>query len=71
MRRHTRTAGYLFSTVLAIATPATADSDAGGNMAATNVLLSRSGDGSFPANPTAFAGGTKPGEWRRRRSTTS
>src|SRR5687767_14244689 len=34
-----------------------AASNAVGNAAATNVLSARSGDGSFPAAPVAFAGG--------------
>ena len=41
-----------------------ADSDAVGQAAATNVLLSRNGDGSFPSPVTPFIGGTAPGEWR-------
>ena len=39
------------------------DSDDVGNAAAANVLAARSGDGSFPASPTPFTGGTGPGQW--------
>jgi hypothetical protein len=46
-------------------------SDAVGQAAATNVLLSRNGDGSFPSSPTPFAGGTAPGEWRPNPGTVS
>jgi len=35
-----------------------------GQQAAANILNLRSGDGSFPANPEVFTGGTAPGEWR-------
>jgi hypothetical protein len=42
-----------------------ADSDAVGNMAASNVLMARSGDGSFPTGPiTPFPGADGPGQWR-------
>src|SRR6201998_1112158 len=35
-----------------------------GQQAAANILNLRAGDGSFPANPEVFTGGTAPGEWR-------
>src|SRR5216110_2351430 len=35
-----------------------------GQQAAANILNLRAGDGSFPANPEVFVGGTGPGEWR-------
>lgn len=35
-----------------------------GQQAAANILNLRAGDGSFPANPEVFTGGTGPGEWR-------
>jgi hypothetical protein len=35
-----------------------------GHPAAANILSLRAGDGSFPANPEVFTGGTGPGEWR-------
>jgi hypothetical protein len=35
-----------------------------GQQAAANILEVRNGDGSFPANPEVFVGGTGPGEWR-------
>ena len=47
------------------------DSDEVGNAAAANVLASRSGDGSFPPAPIAFAGGTAPGQWRPNPGTSS
>ena len=46
-------------------------SDAVGQAAATNVLLSRAGDGSFPSPVTPFVGGTGPGEWRPNPGTAS
>jgi hypothetical protein len=48
-----------------------AASDAVGQAAATNVLLSRNGDGSFPSPVTPFVGGTDPGEWRPNPGTAS
>jgi hypothetical protein len=48
-----------------------AASDAVGQAAATNVLLSRNGDGSFPSPVAPFAGGTAPGEWRPNPGTVS
>lgn len=35
-----------------------------GQQAAANILNLRAGDGSFPANPEVFTGGTGIGEWR-------
>jgi hypothetical protein len=35
-----------------------------GEKAAMNIIVRRSTDGSFPANPEVFTGGTGPGEWR-------
>lgn len=35
-----------------------------GQQAATNIINRRANDGSFPANPEVFIGGTAPGEWR-------
>src|ERR1700740_916060 len=35
-----------------------------GQQAAANILNLRAGDGSFPATPEVFTGGTGPGEWR-------
>jgi hypothetical protein len=35
-----------------------------GHQAATAILNLRNGDGSFPATPEVFVGGTGPGEWR-------
>ena len=35
-----------------------------GHVAALGILNLRAGDGSFPANPEVFLGGTGPGEWR-------
>jgi hypothetical protein len=35
-----------------------------GHQAAANILNLRANDGSFPANPEIFTGGTEPGEWR-------
>lgn len=35
-----------------------------GQQAAANILNLRAGDGSFPAHPEVFTGGTGPGEWR-------
>lgn len=35
-----------------------------GQQAAANILNLRAGDGSFPAKPEVFTGGTEPGEWR-------
>ena len=47
-------------------------SDAVGNTAASNVLSSRNGDGSFPPSPIApFTGGTAPGQWRPNPGTAS
>jgi hypothetical protein len=47
-------------------------SDAVGNTAASNVLASRSGDGSFPTGPIApFTGGLLPGQWRPNPGTAS
>jgi hypothetical protein len=47
-------------------------SDAVGQAAATNVLLSRNGGGSFPPSPIApFVGGTAAGEWRPNAGTVS
>jgi len=48
-----------------------AASDAVGQAAATNVLLSRTGDGSFPSPVTPFVGGTAPGQWRPNPGTAS
>jgi len=48
-----------------------AASDAVGQAAATNVLLSRNGDGSFPSPVTPFTGGTAPGQWRPNTGTAS
>ena len=43
-----------------------------GNMAASNVLVSRDGDGSFPQGPIApFTGGMAPGQWRLNAGTVS
>jgi hypothetical protein len=39
------------------------DSNAAGAAAANNVLDRRNGDGSYPANPAPFRGGTGPGQW--------
>jgi hypothetical protein len=56
---------YVLSMTGVVLSPADlAASDAVGTAAGLNVLLARSGDGSFPASPTPFAGGTDPGEWR-------
>ena len=47
-------------------------SNAVGNMAAGNVLVSRDGDGSFPTGPIApFTGGSAPGQWRLNPNTMS
>ena len=56
-----------------VLTPAQlADSNAVGDAAASNVLASRNGDGSFPPGPiTPFTGGTAPGQWRLNPGTTS
>jgi hypothetical protein len=35
-----------------------------GQQAAACIIGLRTGDGSFPANPPVFVGGTQPGEWR-------
>ena len=35
-----------------------------GQQAAANIIARRANDGSFPANPEVFTGGTAPGEWR-------
>ena len=35
-----------------------------GQQAAGQIIAMRSGDGSWPANPEVFVGGTDPGEWR-------
>ncbi len=35
-----------------------------GHQAAAAILNLRNGDGSFPANPEVFVGGTGPGQWR-------
>ena len=35
-----------------------------GQQAAANIIARRSTDGSYPANPEVFTGGTGPGEWR-------
>ena len=35
-----------------------------GQEAAAGIIALRADDGSFPANPEAFSGGTDPGEWR-------
>jgi hypothetical protein len=35
-----------------------------GQQAAANIIARRAKDGSFPANPEVFTGGTAPGEWR-------
>jgi hypothetical protein len=55
-----------------VLTPAElADSNTVGNAAAANVLAARAGDGSFPASPTPFTGGTDPGDWRPNTGTAS
>ena len=46
-------------------------SDAVGQAAATNVLLSRNGDGSFPSPVTPFVGGLAAGQWRPNPNTAS
>jgi VCPO second helical-bundle domain len=52
--------------------PDLAASNTVGNMAALNVLMSRDGDGSFPAGPIApFTGGQNPGQWRLNPGTAS
>ena len=35
-----------------------------GQQAAAGIIARRANDGSFPANPPPFTGGTQPGEWR-------
>jgi hypothetical protein len=35
-----------------------------GQQAAVNIINRRANDGSFPANPEVFVGGTAPGQWR-------
>jgi hypothetical protein len=64
---------YATSMTGVILTPAQlADSDAVGNAAASSVLASRNGDGSFPAGPIApFTGNTAPGQWRLNPGTAS
>lgn len=64
---------YATSMTGVVLTPADLDaSDAVGNAAASNVLMSRSGDGSFPSGPIApFTGGTAPGQWRPNAGTAS
>jgi hypothetical protein len=44
-----------------------ADNDPGvlvGQEAAAGIIAPRANDGSYPANPEVFTGGTGPGEWR-------
>jgi hypothetical protein len=64
---------YAASMTGLVLTPAQlADSNDVGITAASNVLASRSGDGSFPPGPIApFTGGMAPGQWRLNPGTTS
>lgn len=64
---------YATSMTGVVLTPAELDdSNFVGNLAANNVLSSRSGDGSFPTGPiTPFVGGTGPGQWSPNTGTAS
>ena len=53
-------ANYLINNGLAVNDPGVAV----GEQAALNIILNRATDGSFPANPETFTGGTEPGQWR-------